>query len=206
MLTTLFYTAATSWLAGEAAPARGFAIAVGEGAAAWDAAEPARDRGTTGLTSETARLAVPPEAVVFLDASGRPSRRPTPRVRFTVTFPPGEGTGTLRECGLFARRADRDALLSYHVHPRIEKEAGASLQRTIHIDLTPRAVAPGSHVTRFLGNTYSTELHDLDRETPNCQIAEIRFDRRFYFAGVEQARAAGYDPCAYCFGRDLSER
>jgi hypothetical protein len=206
MLTTLFYTAAASGLAGGPATAWGFAIAVGEGTAAWDAVAPAPDRTTAQLTRETARRAVPPEALVFLDASGRPSRQPTPRLRFAVTFPPGEGTGTLRECGLFARRADRDVLLSYHTHPRIEKEAGGSLQRTISIDLTPRPVAPGSRLTRFLGNTYSTEIHDLDRETPNCQIPEIRFDRRFYFAGLEQARAAGYDPCAYCFGRDLSER
>ncbi len=208
MLTSAFYTLAASQILGEAATPRTFLIAIGEGDAAWDAAVSPDDRATVRLTRETARRAVPPDAIVFLDGTSNPVRRPTPHVRFTVAFPPGEGTGTLRECGLFAvgQGGGQEVLLSYHTHPRIEKEADAALQRVVHIDLTPRAIAPGSRITLLLGNTYSTELHDLDRETPNCQIDEIRPDRRFYFTSIEEARSAGYDVCAYCFGRDLSER
>lgn len=153
---------------------------------------------------ETARRIVRPGAIVFLDESGRPVRRTTARVRFSVEFPAGEGTGTLRECGLFGGEATdasgSGTLLSYHVHPRIEKGASDSLRRDIHIDLTPRPFAPGSRVTRWLGNTRSGEVHDLDARTPNCQIDEIRLDRRFYFAGLEEAARFGYDPCAYCLG------
>lgn len=60
--------------------------------------------------------------------------------------------------------------------------------------------------TRLLGNSGPRELHDLDNEKPNCQIAEIRPDQRFYFQSVEQAEKLGYDFCAYCFGKSRSRR
>lgn len=60
--------------------------------------------------------------------------------------------------------------------------------------------------TRLLGNSGSRELHDLDNEKPNCQIAEIRPDQRFYIQSVAQAEKLGYDFCAYCFGKSRSKR
>lgn len=65
---------------------------------------------------------------------------------------------------------------------------------------------PGSRVTRWLGNSSSRELHDLEAETASCQLAEIAEDRRFYFSSFEAGREHGYDPCAYCFGREASQR
>jgi hypothetical protein len=206
MLTSAFYTAVVSRLVGEAA-APGFAIAVGEGERAWDAAAPLEDRGVRRLVREVARRVVQPEAVVFTDAGGNPVGEPTARVRLHVVFPAGEGTGTLRECGLFIGATEEPGsgrLLSYHVHPRIEKGREASLRREVVLDLEPRPFAPGSRATRWLGNTRSGEVHDLDALTPNCQVDEIRFDRRFYFTSLEAATELGYDPCAYCLGDDGS--
>src|SRR5690606_4569542 len=60
--------------------------------------------------------------------------------------------------------------------------------------------------TRLLGNSGSRELHDLDNEKPQCQIAEIRPDHRFYLQSEEQARKLGYDFCAFCFGKARSRR
>lgn len=207
MLTSAFYTAVVSRLVGEAA-APGFAIAIGEGDPAWDAAAPPEDRGVRRLVREVARRTVSPEAVVFTDAGGNPTDEATARVRLHVVFPAGEGTGTLRECGLFigaAEEAGSGRLLSYHVHPRIEKGREASLRREVVLDLEPHPFAPGSRVTRWLGNTRSGEVHDLDTLTRNCQVDEIRFDRRFYFASLGAATELGYDPCAYCLGEGGAE-
>lgn len=60
--------------------------------------------------------------------------------------------------------------------------------------------------TRLLGNSGTRELHDLDNEQPGCRIAAIRPDHRFYFQSEAQAQRLGYDHCAYCYGRERSER
>lgn len=209
MLTRAFYAALAAALRDTGRTGR-FFIAVGAGDPAWDRAPPREDRDVGGLAAELARVPVPPEGMVFLDARGRPSGEPTHRLALSATFAAGEGVGTLRECGLFGGGATSDAgsgtLLSYFAHPRIEKAGEGVLTRTVHVDLEPRPFVPGSRETRFLGNTFTTELHDLDNRQPGCQIGEIRFDRRYYFPTVEDAVAAGYDLCAYCFGRSRSRR
>jgi hypothetical protein len=60
--------------------------------------------------------------------------------------------------------------------------------------------------TRLLGNSGSRELHDLDNEKPDCHIAAIRPDQRFYFKSTDQAEKLGYGYCAYCFGKARSRR
>lgn len=206
MLTDRFFVALASLFTG----GEPLFIALGSGAAAWDEAVPEDDRSVGGLASEVARKAVAPEDVVFLDADGQETAEPSPRLRFRATFDPGEGTATLREAGLFGGGATADpgsgTLLAYYVHPRLEKHDQMSLERSLSIDLSPKPYAPGSRVTRWLGNVRTEELHDLDNLTERCQIDEIRFDRRFYLSGIGEAQELGYDFCAYCFGPELSER
>jgi len=188
----------------------GYFIAVGKGHATWDESAKGEDRGAGRLVDEVARKRVLPASVTFLNPSGESSEAPTARVQFAVTFDEGEATGTLRECGLFggaaSMEADSGTLLSYFTHPRMEKASGMTLSRTLRVDLTPRAIAPGSRVTRYLANTSTTELHDRNHATLLCQIDEIRPDRRYYFASAKEAVAAGYDYCAYCFDRERSRR
>lgn len=209
MLTDAFYATLAVSLK-ERTEAGDFFIAVGAGDAGWDERWPPPDRRVAALVAEVARREVAAEDVVFLDGSGRPAEGPTPRLAFSVEFQGGEAVGTLRECGLFQGEAGRaagpDALLSYFRHARIDKAQGSTLVRTVRVDMTPQPVVPGTLETRWLGNTHSEELHDLENTVAACQIDEIRFDHRFYFAGVEEAIAAGYDHCAYCFGRELSTR
>ena len=64
----------------------------------------------------------------------------------------------------------------------------------------------GQKTTRYLGNSATRELHDLKNEKKRCQIDAIRFDHRVSFKAPEQAIAAGYDYCAYCFGKEKSQR
>ncbi len=59
---------------------------------------------------------------------------------------------------------------------------------------------------RYLGNRSKKELHDLNKATPACQIDEIAAAQREHFSSQKQARAAGYDLCAHCFGKDQSKR
>lgn len=209
MLTAAFYRVLAARLRVPGGP-NTYVVAVGTGRESWDRRPPAETREVTGLAAEVARQAVPPDGIVFLDESGEPTEEPTPRLRLSARFSAGEAIGTLRESGLFsggtAEEPGSGTLISYVTHGRIEKTEGMTLSRTFRIDLTPRPFVPGTRVTRYLANTSSEELHDLENTVAACQIDEIRFDRRFYFAGVEEAIAAGYDHCAYCFGRELSTR
>lgn len=60
--------------------------------------------------------------------------------------------------------------------------------------------------TRWLGNSREREVHDLTKTKKGCQIDEIAADRRVFFKTEEDAVKAGYDRCAYCFGKAKSKR
>lgn len=206
MLTNHFYTTLATLIQGGPLQWGPLSIAIGQGLASWDRTPPLLSRDRTTLTSETARRAIRPEEIEYLTNSDEVSVQPTPRLRVQTTFPAGEGSGTLRECGLFMGEDHGAALLVYFIHPRLEKGPEAELTRSMQLDLTPGRAAAVEIPTRYLGNAYSEEIHDLDNQTDGCQINEIRIDRRHFFNTVEEALNLGYDYCAYCFGRDLSER
>lgn len=69
-----------------------------------------------------------------------------------------------------------------------------------------RRQGPPTDGKRFVGNTNSTEVHDLDNEQtgPNeCQIDEIikaRHAVTFAPDTLDQAHRQRYDNCAYCIG------
>jgi len=60
--------------------------------------------------------------------------------------------------------------------------------------------------TRFLGNSHNREVHDLKNTKKNCRIDQISADHRVFFKTAEDAIKAGYDYCAYCFGKTKSRR
>jgi len=60
--------------------------------------------------------------------------------------------------------------------------------------------------TKFLGNSNTRELHDLENATESCRLDQIKFDHRIFFKTPAQAIQSGYDFCAYCFGKDRSKR
>jgi hypothetical protein len=67
--------------------------------------------------------------------------------------------------------------------------------------------APGSTVaTRFLGNSNKHEVHDLQNAKKQCAIDRIAAKHRVYFNSPQDAVKAGYDYCAYCFGKAASKR
>ncbi|MDN3522549.1 hypothetical protein [Halomonas ramblicola] len=209
MLTRHFYRFLAARLKGPPLEGGGLFVAVGAGRPDWDQRPPVLHRGREALTAELARRAVGDDGIAFLDDDDRPSDRPTARLRVSATFGPGSGEGSLRECGVFGFDAGPAAgsgvLLAYYVHPVVEKRGDATLTRSIRLDLTPRP--GGDRVdTRYLGNANSRELHDLENLTGACQVDEISPDRRVPYASREEALAAGYDFCAFCFGRELSRR
>lgn len=54
---------------------------------------------------------------------------------------------------------------------------------------------------RYLGNTNTMEVHDLDNETSQCQIEEIiEAGHAVPFKTLEAAKAADYDNCDWCLG------
>ena len=185
-------------------------LAIGSGESGWDTSLPPYQRDSTHLVNEMARKTVDIENIQFLDEQGEPTDVATTSLQIYTSFLAGEGTGTVRECGLFAQQVsdteEDGSLLSYFVHERIEKTADMELRRSIKLDLKPGVLSPGQQVTRYLGNSNSRELHDLENETGACQINQIRFDHRIYFGSTEQATGSDYDYCAFCFGRELSQR
>lgn len=55
---------------------------------------------------------------------------------------------------------------------------------------------------RYIGNTNTMEVHDLDNETRNCQIDEIKHEhvKTFTPDSLDEAHRQGFDNCAYCIG------
>jgi hypothetical protein len=54
---------------------------------------------------------------------------------------------------------------------------------------------------RFLGNTNTREVHDLDNEETRCQIGTIiRNGHARFFDTLSAAKKAGYDNCHWCLG------
>lgn len=207
MLTNRFYNQLTRSIKDDSNWSNAF-IAIGRGDVSWDRTSPFYDRELTALVDEVSRKQVARCGIYFVDEAGETTETVTSRLAFNVTFEADEGEGTFRECGLFVHEPDSDSevLVSYFIYPRIEKNLEGSLSRQILLDLTPRSSGTGQIITRYLGNTNSRECHDLDNQQTNCQIAEISFDHRIYFGTPGLAQTAGYDYCAFCFGRELSER
>lgn len=54
---------------------------------------------------------------------------------------------------------------------------------------------------QYLGNTNTTEVHDLDNEQTQCQIDEITAaGHETPFKTLKAAENAGYDHCHWCLG------
>ncbi len=207
-MTDAFYVALASKLISGGASEPALYLAVGGGDPAWDRNPPLLLRGVTRLANEIARKPVESEHLSFLDSTGAEAPTATPHLRVRLRFESGDANGTLREVGLFAQASgarNSGTLLSYFVHAPIEKSAEMNLERTLHVNLMPRAVT-GAQPTRYLGNSHSREVHDVENRKADCRLDKIRFDRRIFFGTVEQAVELGYDRCAFCFGRAQSKR
>jgi hypothetical protein len=206
MLTDVFYIQLSALIKSEPLGGGSLYLAIGTGEAAWDSTPPLLRRDRTALTAEVARKIVSPEDILYISGTGEVSAQPTSRLRVQATFLAGEGRGTLRECGLLMGEESNAVLLAYFIHPRVEKLVDGTLLRSIQLDLTPGRPTVQEMPTRYLGNSKTEELHDLENETAACQLNEIRIDRRHFFNSIDEAVGLGYDYCAFCFGRDLSQR
>ena len=210
MLTNTFYIHLAQTMKNEPEQVGSFFIAVGSGDPGWDQGLPVYERTRNNLVNEIGRKVIEYDDIQFLDTAGMVTTTPSARIQFSTLFSADEGIATWRECGLFvggsADEANSGNLLAYYIYPQIEKTQSMELTRTISLDLTPGASGPGQVVTRYLGNSNSEEFHDLENLKSQCQVDEIRIDRKIYFGSTEQALALGYDYCAYCFSRELSQR
>ena len=53
---------------------------------------------------------------------------------------------------------------------------------------------------RYLGNTNTNEVHDLEKEKPGCKIDDIRVQHIKMFVSFEDAKKEKFDNCAHCIG------
>ena len=58
----------------------------------------------------------------------------------------------------------------------------------------------------YVGNPATLELHDTQKLTKRCKLDAIKPSKRTYFDSTEAAEKAGYDYCAFCFGKEKSKR
>jgi len=63
-----------------------------------------------------------------------------------------------------------------------------------------------SDAQRYAGNPSTHELHDTQKLTKRCNFGEINPMVLVYFDNTTVAEKAGYDYCAYCFGKAKSKR
>ena len=210
MLSQHFYMYLAQLLNSGSQPRDPLYFAIGSGHETWDTAAPVLSRDTLQYHNEIARKPVAPDDIVYVDEFNHPTDLITAHVAVSTTFLPGEGVGPVRECGLYALGANDQTgsglLISYFTHALIEKAADTQLHRRLILHLAPEPYRVVGHQTRYLGNALTEELHDLENENGACQISEIRVDRRYYFDSPEQAIGLGYDFCAFCFGREMSQR
>ncbi|MDK2745517.1 MAG: carboxypeptidase-like regulatory domain-containing protein [Nitrospira sp. BO4] len=59
---------------------------------------------------------------------------------------------------------------------------------------------------RYAGNTATREFHDTQNLTKRCQFDAVKSSGPIYFGSPADAEKAGYDHCAYCFGKSKSKR
>lgn len=55
---------------------------------------------------------------------------------------------------------------------------------------------------RYIGNTNTNEVHDLDNEKTGCQIDQIKDSHVVTFNpdSLTTAKSKGFDNCAHCIG------
>lgn len=91
-----------------------------------------------------------------------------------------------------------------HVHkdPIPVNLNGGSVYREYAIDRKDGC----SDKKRYAGNPATRELHDAEKLTRRCNFNAIKPNVLVYFDSTEAAEKAGYDHCAYCFGKGKSKR
>jgi len=59
---------------------------------------------------------------------------------------------------------------------------------------------------RWLGNRENKEVHDLERETPECKIAEIMDSgNEIAFRVFEDPKEQGYKNCPFCVDENAED-
>ena len=51
---------------------------------------------------------------------------------------------------------------------------------------------------RYLGNSNTQEVHDLDNEKTQCNLKDIKPEHKVYFSTLQAALNAGYNRCGHC--------
>jgi len=107
--------------------------ALGHGDSSWDVTVPEADFTDTILYNEYYRKS--PDSIQYVDETGAPVVGSTNRILVTTTFDFGEGTGSVREHGIFAGNAtvtlDSGVMLNTIRHKEIYKGATRKLIRRI---------------------------------------------------------------------------
>jgi hypothetical protein len=114
-----------------------------------------------------------------------------------------------QESSVYLQITNREGILLYADPQSVPLTLGRVDYREIILDGETCAPPPEPtpvKETRYLGNSATREIHDLEKVKKNCQTDEILLEHRVYFRSQEEALKAGYDYCAYCFPKGRSKR
>ena len=158
------------------------------------------------------RLAFPQiEACIFLTDSQKEAMKRVYRRPIRHYSRDGSGLGSAEDpVDIYVNHAEFSVLPDKYRTSIYWMAVCAGYDTAIAEDISVRVARSsafiGNDSDRYLGNKRSLELHDRKNLNPNCQVDEVPYDRRHYFSSITDAREQGYDFCAYCFSRELSER
>lgn len=85
-------------------------------------------------------------------------------------------------------------------------EQATQVNESVESNKKHRLQRPITKTSRYIGNSRTTEVHDLSNQQQGCYIERIRKDRVKSFRSLDEALKQGYDYCAYCFGKEKSTR
>lgn len=114
---------------------------IGQGLADWDENMPPPERTLQKLIDPCPiPVFIRRKDIVYLDATGKPTKGPTAYIQITVTLgkntPPvevGQNAYPLREFGLFGSIGKNAYMIDYVRHPVIQKQSDDTLVRTIRL-------------------------------------------------------------------------
>jgi hypothetical protein len=116
-------------------------LAVGAGEESWDGNPQTGADRTVSLANESARIAILPGDIEYLDHNGVATKMPTPWIEINVKASWPDRSMQLREFGLVGGDATGQAgsglLINYVVHPLMTLAPGDTLTRRIRLHLRP---------------------------------------------------------------------
>lgn len=163
-------------------------------------------------SKDDTQAAVLGEMLQFFGMRGAPARAPAKSPLGSLNKGPSAKASSAKVAPATGEGKETAALASVEI---LDPRGEVVQQDPIPVDLDGGTVyreyvvagAQGDTAPRrYVGNSGQYELHDSQKLTKQCNFDVIRESHKVYFDNTADAEKAGYDYCAYCFGKKFSKR